>query len=135
MFGRYLIGGAPSPEAVGRYVEACGAIFPTPPDRGDAVLLDFVRRHPWAIGPLDAASGMVAPGSAIRGRLLLMLALLETTPAHADFFLAPSRSPGGLLLHLARCGVVALLKAAAGLPLLFVLRLVTPNAPAAKASP
>lgn len=127
LFGRYLIGVAPSQEAVARYVEACAAVFPGVPDPGDTVLLAFVRRRPWAIGPLDAACGMVAPESVLRGRLLLMLALLETTPAHADFFLTPSRSRLALILRLARCGVIALLKAAAGLPILLALRLASPT--------
>lgn len=121
LFARHLIGASPAPEVAARYAEACRRVFPSPPGPGDAALLAFVRRHSWAAGPLDAACGLLRPASPLRGRLLLMLALLETSPAHATFFLEPPRSRAALLSHLAGRGLLAMLKLAAGLPLLLVV--------------
>ena len=60
-FTRYLVGRPPPPELVARYREANAVLFATPVDPVDAAVVDFVRRHPWSVGLLDAAVGLRRP--------------------------------------------------------------------------
>src|SRR5207249_3660259 len=72
------------------------------------------RRHPWSVSLLDAASGLLRPGSLLRNKILLMAAILETSPAFADEFLPRDARPLGLLLALVAHGTVAVARAALG---------------------
>jgi len=114
IFGRYLVDGTPEPAVVARYCAASHALWPAPPGARDAALLDFVRRRPWSVGPLDAAAALLDPGGLLRSKILVMSALLEATPTHADDFLPRSASAPALLWRLASSGTVAVLQAAAG---------------------
>jgi hypothetical protein len=120
IFGRYLVGGTPEAAVVARYCAASRALWPAPPDARDAALLDFVRRRPWSVGPLDAAAALLDPGGRFRSKILVMSALLEATPAHADDFLPRSASAPALLWRLASSGTVAVLQAMVG-TLLYLL--------------
>lgn len=108
-FARHVVGAEPSPELLARYRDACARLFPSPPDAVDAALLAFAARHPWSVGPLDAATGLLRRESRLRARLLVMAAVLETTPRFADDFLP---RPTRRLALLGRLGVIGL--AAAG---------------------
>ena len=114
LFARYLLGCAPEPELVARYRAASRTLWPAPPSRRDAALLAFVRRHPWSVGPLDAAAALLDPGGLLRSKILVTSAILETTPAHADAFLPRSPSPLGLFSRLLASGVIAVAQAIAG---------------------
>lgn len=114
IFGRYLVGGTPEPAVVARYCAASHALWPAPPGARDAALLDFVRRRPWSVGLLDAAAALLDPGGLLRSKVLVMSALLEATPAHADDFLPRSASAPVLLWRVASSGTVAVLQAAVG---------------------
>jgi hypothetical protein len=85
-WARHLLGVEPAEEIVARYAAAIGRLFPAEPSPADARLLRFARRHRWAIGALDAASAR-RPDNALRQRLVLMTAILETTTTHAPVFL------------------------------------------------
>ena len=76
------------------------AVRPLP----DAPELRFLRRHPWAIGFIHTP--------AVRQRLLLMAAILETTPRYAEFFLQPPR-----LIEVFWYGAVAVWKRILGWPI------------------
>lgn len=76
VFGRYLVDRDPSPLLVERYCEANRRLLA---GEDDAVVA-FARRHPWAISMLDASAGLVDAGSLLRKKLLLMTAIVETTP-------------------------------------------------------
>jgi hypothetical protein len=114
VFAHYLVGGTPEPAVVARYCAASRALWPAPPGARDSALLDFVRRRPWSVGPLDAAAALLDPGGLLRSKVLMMSALLEATPAHADDFLPRSVSARALLWRLASSGTVAVLQAAVG---------------------
>ena len=114
VFGRYLVGGTPEPAVVARYCAASHALWPAPPGARDAALLDFVRRRPWSVGSLDGAAALLDPGGLLRSKVLVMSALLEATPGHADDFLPCSVSAPALLWRLASSGTVAVLQAAVG---------------------
>lgn len=98
------------PDLCERYVSAARRLFPAGCD--DEVA--FVRRHPWALPFLDAACGFFRPRSQLRGRLLLAAALLETTPACAEGFLAPPPSRMPLFFGIAVRGLSSVVKLLAG---------------------
>ncbi|HYY06513.1 MAG TPA: hypothetical protein VE997_08040 [Candidatus Limnocylindria bacterium] len=114
LFARYLVGRPPPAELVERYRAANAAIFTEPVARQDAALIAFARRHPWSVSLLDAASGLLRPGSLLRNKILLMAAILETSPAFADEFLPRDARPLGLVLALLAHGTVAATRAALG---------------------
>lgn len=115
---RYLLRLDPAPALVERYADACAVLFPDPPTRADDALLRFAVRHPRLIAPLDAAAAIVLPGALLRRRILVMAAILETTPEHAERFLPRARSPLALFLILLRTALAGALHVAVGLPLL-----------------
>jgi hypothetical protein len=117
ILARYLVGREPLAAHVERYVAGCRALFREAPAPEDAAVLGWVRRHPWSVGPLDAASGLWRPGATLRNRLLLMAAVLETTPEFADAFLPRQVGPLALMLRVGAAGLVAVASAAAGVVL------------------
>jgi len=116
-FTRYLVGRPPTPELVARYREANAVLFAAPVDPVDAAVVDFVRRHPWSVGLLDAAVGLRRPGSLLRNKILVMAAILETSPAFADEFLTRPVHPVLLVLRTAALGTLAVARALVGLAL------------------
>jgi hypothetical protein len=118
IFARYLVGRDPSPSHVERYVAASRTHFPDPVAPDDAAVLAWVRRHPWSVGPLDAACGLVRPGGTLRNRVLLMAAVLEATPDFADDFLPHHVGPLALVARVGITGAVAVANALGGLLLL-----------------
>jgi hypothetical protein len=117
VFGRYLVDATPAPSVVARYRDAVSTLWPSPPPPRDAALLAFVRRHPWSVGPLDAAAGLVDRGGQLRSRILLAGAILETTTTHADDFLPRTVATPALLGRLVASGISSALLAVAGMAL------------------
>jgi hypothetical protein len=89
-FGRYLLGAPPSEDAL-RLFERAAARLPPLEDR-ETRLVAFLLRNGWAIGPVDAALALIRPASPVRGRVFLMLAVLECLPEYAPRFLPATRS-------------------------------------------
>ena len=102
LLARYLLGPAASIESdlLERYADGCETLFDGLEGPGDVAVVDFVRRHPWALASVDAAAALLCPQTLIRKKLLLLLAVLETTPAHVDSFTPVPRSRAGILLRL-----------------------------------
>jgi hypothetical protein len=122
-FGRHLVGVAPPPELLARYERARARLFPEPPDRLDGALLAFARGHPWSVGPLDAATALVRPQSRLRANVLVMAAVLETTPRFADTFLPRETGRAALLARLAAIGLGAAARLLVGLVLYGAIRM------------
>ena len=116
-FTRYLVGRPPPPELVARYREANAVLFTAPVEPVDAAVVDFVHRHPWSVGLLDAAVGLRRPGSLLRNKILVMAAILETSPVFADEFLTRPVHPVVLVLRTVALGTVAVARALLGLAL------------------
>jgi hypothetical protein len=114
IFARYLVGRTPAPEVVARYRDASRALWPEAPGPGDARRLAFVRRHPWSVGPLDAAAALLDPAGQLRSKVLVTAAILETTTAHADDFLPRTLRLPALFWRLAVSGTVAVFEALFG---------------------
>ncbi len=117
-FAHYLLRVEADPGLRQRYAAAVRTRFANAID-GD---LTFVRRHRWALPFVDAATAVVRPRSQVRQRLLLMAALLETSPQHAEFFLAPPPPRLALLLGLGARAFSSAAKLLAGALLLPFIR-------------
>lgn len=89
-------------------------LWPEGPAGADANRLGFVRRHPWSLGPLDAAAALLDPSGQLRSRVLVMAALLEATTSHADDFLPRAFALPALFLRLAASGSAAVAAALVG---------------------
>ena len=120
-FGRYLVGREPETALVARYVAASKVHFPAPLPPDDAAIVAFAREHAWSVGLLDAAAGLLRPGRPLRNKILLMAAILETSPEHADEFLPRHVGPIALAAKVAVAGVVAVTSAVVGAALLAVV--------------
>jgi len=116
MIGRYLIGSSPSPADIARYRDAAAARH-ADDDAADA-RWHWIRRHPWALASLDAASALFERRSSVRQRIYLMAAILETSPVHAEFYLRPSHGRLRLVVDLAWQAASAALKVCLGILLL-----------------
>jgi hypothetical protein len=118
VLGRYLVGHEPPPELIARYVAAGETLFAASAAPADAATVDFACRHPWSLPFLDAAAGLARPAGLLRGKLLVMSAILEASPTYADEFLP--RTPGrlALLAQLGIHGAAAVGQAVVGLLLL-----------------
>jgi len=117
-FGRYLVGRTPPAELVARYRAANETLFTQPLSAEDAAIVAFARRHRWSVGPLDAATGLFRPASALRNKILVMAAILEATPAFADEFLLPPVRPLALALRVAGLGLATVARTLVGVALL-----------------
>ena len=121
-FGRYLVGAEPPQELIERYRVATARLFPDAADPCDEALVDFAARHAWSVAPLDAAAALVRRDSRLREKLLVMAAVLETTPRFADDFLPRACGRLALLGRLTGIGLRAIGETAVGLALYAVIR-------------
>lgn len=111
------------PELVRRYVDAHRHLPLAPRTPEDLAVLALVHRRPWTLPRLDAALGLLSPRSALRAKLVTLTAILEASPHHADFFLAPPPGRARLVIELAATGLAAAFDALLGLLLVAWLRL------------
>jgi len=99
-FGQYLLGCDPGQELAERYARAHAMLFTEPPSSSEVALIEFCRKHPRSVPYLDAAAGVFAPQSLLRKKLLVLSAVLETTPRFADRFLPEPSGTGTLVVKL-----------------------------------
>lgn len=119
-FARYLVGQEPSRQIVTRYTEAL-AYNPPSISATDLHLLEFIRKHPWSLGCIEAGLAIRHPHSEIRRRLYIMLAILESSPDHTTAFLPQERSAWYMVV-IALAGLRAVGKALVGLIMVGVMR-------------
>ena len=117
VFATYLVGTAPELSLSERYVAACRKLL-EPGTEAEQAAVAWAVRHPGALAHLDGAAGLLRPDSLLRRKLLLVAALLEATPRHADAFLPVRSSAPGLVLRLAWTGIAAAYHALVGAVLL-----------------
>jgi hypothetical protein len=113
LFTVYLVGHVAPTGLVERYVDAIRTLAERTDSRHGGVLA-FVRRHPRSLSLLDAASALIDRDGALRSRILVMAAILETSPEFADEFLPRPVGLLPLLLRLPILGLVAGVRALAG---------------------
>jgi hypothetical protein len=120
LFGRYLIGRDPSEALVDRYVRANETLFA---GAGDDAVLSYARRHPWSIAMLDAAEGLRnGRESLLRKKLLVMTAIVETTPELVDKTEQRGAGLPAIAWRVGVAGARTAVNAAAGLALRAVIR-------------
>jgi hypothetical protein len=116
MISRYLIDCEPTNDLIERYCLAMQ--IKGQMSESDDAEWHWVCRYPRSLRYLDAATGLVRPHSSLRRRLHLMMAVLETSPAHARHFLPRPRSVFRLITNLTCNGARVFFNAAIGLPML-----------------
>lgn len=120
-FGRYLVDATPSDELVERYRRANEVLLGDPPAPADQRVIAYARAHPWAIGLLDAGTALSGRAPVFRKKLLVMMAIVETTPELAERTEARSAPLPQLIARLGAAGVKLVASAAAGLVLARVI--------------
>lgn len=118
VFGRYLLGREPGKAFVGRYGTAVEARLSDP----GGPVVRFVLRWPRALPFLDAAAALIDPRGPLRSRILVMAAVLEASPEHADLFLPRATGAIRQVAGSAISAGIGVLKAVVGLPLLLIVR-------------
>jgi hypothetical protein len=81
----------------------------------------WILMIPLLTGFLDAGAALVMPAHSLRRKILIMTALIETTPDYADLFL-PRRYGLGHLFMAAGIVLLAGVKASVGIPLFIFYR-------------
>jgi hypothetical protein len=127
-FTRYLVGCDPSPYVIGKYCDAhvTRPVFHESPF--DTRMVALARRHPATTLLADAYARFFAPRGALRKKLVLVLAILESAPPY--FHALDGPPPGRRVLQACRIGVRLLVFALAlllGAMLLLPIRLLTPG--------
>ncbi len=117
VFGRYLLGKAPSAELVARYAAASRTLLPDVPLPEDASVVAFARRRPWSIGCLDGACALRRPTGTLRSKLLIMSAICEAAPGSGDEFLPRVAAVPALVAQVIIEGAMAVMQAGIGLAL------------------
>lgn len=121
LFGTYLVDRAPSEELIERYCRANRELFADEASDDHAVLA-FARQHPWSVPMLDAAAGLTGQAPLLRKKLLVMTAILETTPAYVEQTEQRSVGLARLAWRLGAAGAKTAVHAATGLALIAALR-------------
>jgi hypothetical protein len=119
VFARYIVGETPSEAIVERYRAANHAL---PAVHGDDEVVAYARQHPWSVSLLDAAAGLTTSGSLLRKKLLVMTAILETTPELVAKTEPRAVGLPQLAVRLGVAGVRTAFEVAAGLALSAVVK-------------
>jgi hypothetical protein len=93
VFGRYLLRREPSVTAAQLY---CSAMRRCPVDCNsrDEKIIRFVMRNRRLLPLIDGALAFSKKRSALRTKLLIMTAILETQPEYTELFLPQQRAAG-----------------------------------------
>jgi hypothetical protein len=120
VFAAHLLGYAPDPYVRGKYTEAHRVVPGLGAgDRFDRFLLRFARAHRVSASIADAYARIFAPASTLRQKLVVLLAILETSAPAFRLVDAPPGGPRGwVLVHLGIRASGALLSLALGTLLL-----------------
>ncbi len=130
-FGQALLGAPPGAYVAAQYARAHQHLPLAPATPFDRVLLALAARGPWALRAADGYARIFAPASALRRKLTVLVAVLESTAPSAAAFAAAEAHPAAVLLQLLVTGVGFGLLLGAGVivlaPLHLASRLKGPN--------
>lgn len=112
IISRYLVGHTPSRAIRQRYVQAIQA-SPLQISKADHQLLQYITRHPWAIGIIDAFLVFSNPESEVRRRLYVLFAILEASPEDNNKFL-PTKRNASYIFYVGYVGARSFIKALIG---------------------
>lgn len=119
---KYLLDYSPTEELCKRYIEANRVLLDNYNSKSNSHELGFIRLHPWALPFIDAAAGLLSPGSIVRKKVLLMAAILETSPVYADYFLHRADNHLSLLVNIVWNGLRIVFKLSVGIPIYILAR-------------
>ena len=119
---RYLLGEGTTEEIARRYATALRKVAgeTRTAQRGSArgeQVAAFALRNAWSLPFLDAAASFLEPHGLLRTKLLLMLALLETSPEHVHCFRIAERSRVAVAGRVLARGLASAFELAVGLVL------------------
>lgn len=125
-FTRHLLGVDPDAQVLRSYERAVASVSDLRPADGfDAQLLAFAAKGVWRASIADGYAALLAPASALRKRLVMLLAILESrAPYHAQID-ASLGSLGVMFLRLVATSIGAVLSALLGIVVLVPLRLMS----------
>ena len=124
VFTRHIAGRAPTPYVARRYAEAHAVLGGMEPRDGHGRwLLRVARSGPVACRVSDAWARLAAPRSALRKKLVVLLAILEVSPPFAAELDQPRGGPLLEWTRIAVSGMATLLALAVALVLFLPVRL------------
>ncbi|TND07661.1 MAG: hypothetical protein FD123_2980 [Bacteroidetes bacterium] len=104
VFGRYLLRDEPNAQSVQLYVSAM-QIRPVNCTMRDEKIIRFALQNSGCLAMIDGALAFSKRPSALREKMLVMTAILETQPAYANLFLPQQRAAGyRILMGFRLCG-------------------------------
>jgi hypothetical protein len=126
-FTRLLTGRPPTAYVTRKYIDAHRARPDLTIVMGfERVILAHAARGPLVARLADAYARRLFPRGSLRKKLVLLLAIIETSPGlHRDVDAAPVRSPFSAIVSLAVTGTAGIALAFLGLALFSVVRLVS----------
>ncbi len=116
-FCRYLVDAPPPDALIERYVRANDVLLTEAPSPGDQAVIDFACAHPRSIAMLDAGTALSGKAPLFRKKLLVMMAIVETTPAFVGQTEPRNASLPGLAARLGLSAARMAVNVAAGLAL------------------
>ena len=125
VFARALTGETPTAYAAAQYARAHEHLALHPAGAFDRRLAAFAAAAPWAARAADAYARWFAPRAALRRKLVVLAAILESSPPHDAAFDPVTGSAAGIILRLALAGAGFVLALLVGLLVLTPVRLVS----------
>jgi hypothetical protein len=122
LISRYLIGVDPPQEFKDRYRAGQRALFGEESLESAEPEMKFFRAHPWALPYLDAGAVVLNRESILRKKIILMTAILEASPAYAEFFLHAPEGPLKVWCSLVWQSVRSIVKMIIAVPVFLVAR-------------
>lgn len=122
LFSRYLVGEVIPDDLVKRYIDANLILYSGKHPVEETAVLRFAVRFPSSIPFLDGASAFKMKGSLLRGKILILISILEADTRYTQYFIPPEVPIPLFLLKGFLLGVTGVLKILAGLFLLPIAR-------------
>ncbi len=94
---KYLTGREPEEFIIDRYISGVHTKFSNMAETNDRAIESFIQKYPSALSCIDAASAILYPRRLLRKKILLMVAILETTPEYCGYFF-PTRFSKSLFI-------------------------------------
>lgn len=91
ILGYYLLKQQPDSSIIDLYKQAMERQLITL-DEKDRDILNFILKIPWSIGLIDSGLALLKPLSGVRKKIFIMLAIIEASPNHCNFFFTANRS-------------------------------------------
>lgn len=124
-FGRALLGAPPGGYVAAQYARAHGHLRLEPATPFDRVLLAFAARGSWVLRAADGYARIFAPTSALRRKLTVLVAILESAAPSDTAFAAVERTPAAVAGRLLVTGLGFAVLLGAGVIVLAPIHLVS----------